>query len=315
MEWGGSLLNMAEVIVACLDAVEPGFVLEIGAYRGELTERLLDWTAESGAEVACVEPAPPPALLERAEKYPKLELIRESSHDALRGISAPQAVVLDGDHNYFTLSEELRLIDQLTGSEDLPLMMFHDVGWPLGRRDSYYVPERVPEEHRQPIAAGVDLIPEQLDGESEGLRIVEPVATEEGGPRNGVLTAIEDFIEGRENIRLATTPIFFGFGVLYREDAPWAGAVTEILKPYVGNPILERLETNRVTHLLKRQAYLRELRVLQSRLDEQQHVLRRLRTSSAFALGEKVSRLRNRGRAESWGQQIEHALGENDSAP
>lgn len=313
MEWGGSLLNMAEVIVACLDAVEPQHVLEIGAYRGELTERLLQWAARRGARISSVEPAPPPDLLRRAEQYPELELIAAPSHEALRQVLAPQAVVLDGDHNYYTLSEELRLIDERKTDQGLPLMMFHDVGWPLGRRDSYYVPDRVPEEHRQQIAAGVDLIPEHLAGESEGLRIVEPVAIEEGGPRNGVRTAIEDFIAQREGLCLAITPIFFGFGVVYREDAPWAGDVAGILKPYVNSSVLERLEANRITHLLKRQAYLRHMRELQLRLQEQEHVLRMLRSSSAFALGEKVSRLRNRGPATSWDQQIEQALGEGNS--
>ena len=34
----------------------------------------------------------------------------------------------------------------------LPVLILHDVCWPYGRRDLYYVPERIPEEFRQPYA-------------------------------------------------------------------------------------------------------------------------------------------------------------------
>ena len=41
---------------------------------------------------------------ERAE----VELIRETSLEALPRIEMPDVVVIDGDHNYHTVSEELR---------------------------------------------------------------------------------------------------------------------------------------------------------------------------------------------------------------
>ena len=31
----------------------------------------------------------------------------------------------------------------------------------------------------------------------------------------------------REGLRLAIVPAFFGFGLIWHEDAPWAGAVAE----------------------------------------------------------------------------------------
>ena len=78
--------------------------------------------------------------------------MRETSHDALARDRAPDAIIIDGDHNYWTLSEELRLIDERAPGGELPLLLFHDVGWPHARRDTYYAPERIPEEHRQPLA-------------------------------------------------------------------------------------------------------------------------------------------------------------------
>ena len=47
-------------------------------------------------------------------------------------------------------------------------------------------------------------------------------ALEEGGPRNGVMTAIEDFMSEQDGLRLAVIPIFFGCGLLWPESAPWS---------------------------------------------------------------------------------------------
>ena len=35
--------------------------------------------------------------------------------------------MIDGDHNYFTVREELRLIGERAPGAELPLLLFHDV--------------------------------------------------------------------------------------------------------------------------------------------------------------------------------------------
>jgi len=74
-------------------------------------------------------------------------------------------------------------------------------------------------------------------------------AEREGGPRNGVLTALEDFLDRRGDLHCATLPPFFGFAAVWHRDAPWAQAVAEFLEPWDRHPVLERLEANRVYHL------------------------------------------------------------------
>ncbi len=93
----------------------------------------------------------------------------EPSHDVLRKIELTDAIVVDGDHNYYTLSEELRIVTERAQGAETPLMIFHDVGWPHARRDTYYVPERIPEEHRQPLAHDVHLAPWEPGIAEEGL--------------------------------------------------------------------------------------------------------------------------------------------------
>ena len=132
--WGASLVNLAELLVACLEAAGARSVIEVGAYAGDLTELLADWAAGSGATVSAVDPSPQPELVELAERRPEIELVRETSLDALRHVPIPDAAVIDGDHNWFTVSEELRLIAERAGAA-LPLLLFHDVCWPHARRD------------------------------------------------------------------------------------------------------------------------------------------------------------------------------------
>ena len=153
-----------------------------------------------------------------ADRRPELELIVETSHAALPELELPDAVIIDGDHNYFTVHEELRLIDEKAGDGLIPLVLLHDIGWPLARRDSYHDPDRLPADHRQPYADQGFLVPGEAGLAERGL-YYERIAIAEGGPRNGVLTAVEDFVAEREHLRLAIVPPFFGLGVLWDERA------------------------------------------------------------------------------------------------
>jgi hypothetical protein len=302
---GYSLANVVEILVGCLDAAEAKSVLEIGAYRGELTEELLDWAASSDARVTAVEPDPRSPLPELADSRPELELLRETSHEVLRRPQRHDAVVIDGDHNYYTLSEELRLIWEKEGKP--PLVLFHDLCWPHARRDTYYAPERIPEEYRQPLARNAGLAPGVPGVIENGLPFTW-AAQREGGERNGTLTAIEDFMAERVGMRLAVIPAFFGLGVLWHEDAAWSPAVARVVEPWDRNPVLARLEANRVTHLVSNFSRARELERERERRNRQEELLHAMLGSSAFALAERLARLRARGRPTFSREKIRRAL-------
>ena len=110
--WATSLANNAEVIVPCLDAIGARSVAEVGAYAGDLTELLVDWAALSGARVVAVDPSPQEALVALAAQREQLELVRRTSLEALPEMELTDAIVIDGDHNYWTVGEELRLIGE-----------------------------------------------------------------------------------------------------------------------------------------------------------------------------------------------------------
>ena len=58
-------------------------MIEVGAERGRLTQELLRWAAPSGARVTAIEPEPISDLLELVDEYPDLEIVEETSLEAL----------------------------------------------------------------------------------------------------------------------------------------------------------------------------------------------------------------------------------------
>jgi hypothetical protein len=288
------MAQLAELMLPCLDAAGARSVVEVGAYAGDLTRVLIDWAAGSGARVTAIDPVPQDGLVELARTHPELELIRQTSFAALPRIPLPDALVIDGDHNYHTVSEELRLIGERAPGAELPLLLFHDVCWPHGRRDDYFDAAQIPADRRRPVVGpDAGIVPGDPGSRPGGVPYPRSAARE-GGPRNGVLTAIEDFVAARDDVRLAVVPAFFGFGVAWHTGGEAAAELERILAPWDRNPLLERLEANRVRQLATAYEQLEERRRLQARVERQEAVLRRLLESSAFGVAERLSKLRVR---------------------
>ena len=179
---------------------------------------------------------------------PDLNVIEDTGVGALAGLdSLPDSIIIDGDHNYFTLTQEIDAIAAVAGDSPLPLLMFHDAGWPHARRDTYYAPERVPEEFRQPLAEDVGLIPGDPGVHPDRGLPYKWAAAKEGGPGNGVLTSLEDFVAKHPDARLAVVPAFFGFAVIYDQRSPWAepGAIDPRTMGPQPHPLPARIEPGR----------------------------------------------------------------------
>ena len=116
------------------------------------------------------------------------------------------------------------------------------------------------------------------------------VAVPQQPPRDAARRRVENY----EGLRLAIVPAFFGLGVVWHRDAPWAEAVAEVLEPWDRNPLMERLEGNRVFHLAESHFQLVQAANALHRRRRQEAVLKRLLASSAFSFAERLSRLRAR---------------------
>src|SRR5262249_31920839 len=208
------------VIARVLDAIGAKRVVEIGALRGETTALMLDHMGPE-SELHVIDPAPEFDPAEHEKQFPGRYIFhRDISHDVLPELPTMDAALIDGDHNWYTVYNELRMLSTTAheAEEPLPVLIMHDVCWPYGRRDLYYAPERIPEEFRQPYAQrGMRMDRKQLLPRG-GLNPTMFNAVNEGGPRNGVMTALEDFMSEHDRpLRRVVLPIYFGLAIVAEE--------------------------------------------------------------------------------------------------
>jgi hypothetical protein len=253
-----SMSEFSEIIVDALAIAGAREIVEIGAEYGGMSAVLADYAAAEGGRLTSIDPAPKRAFLDWAATA-NVRHIAKLSLAALDDLSGVDAWLVDGDHNWFTVYHELKAIQAATRRDGKPLLVFlHDVCWPAARRDMYYAPDQIPAEFRHPYDyEGGALIDQAGLFRNRGFRGMGSFAfaSHEGGPRNGVLTAVEDFLEearadGRA-IAYAEVPAVFGLGIIFDTDADWSEQLTGLLLPYHDNALLRSLEQNRLKNYLK----------------------------------------------------------------
>ena len=180
-----------------LDIQHPKTLLEIGVLRGDNTLKLLEWCSLNEAHLTSLDPVAWDGDLPEEIKRPmdgykykrgqvefeswkvvpdSLEEVfrrglnqywtclkmRSLDYLALAESRGFDTYFIDGDHNYFTVTRELQFIHERGRTGDV--ILFNDVvgGW--ARHDQYYDPEFIPDEERD-------------------------------GSKQGVLTAIESFLD------------------------------------------------------------------------------------------------------------------------
>lgn len=253
-----SMKEFHDIIVPAIEAAGAREIVEIGAEFGGMSQVLADIADAQGGRLTSIDPAPKAEFLDWAATRPEVRHVAALSLDAIEDQSDVDAWVVDGDHNWYTVYNELKQIRGCCHRDGKPMLVFlHDVAWPCARRDLYYAPDQIPAEFRQPydwdggmFPGFPGLVPER------GFRGCGQFAAalQEGGPRNGVMTGIEDFLadalaEGEE-YAFAEVPAVFGLGVLFAMDAPWSQAVAQCVLPYHDNALIRRLEENRLANYL-----------------------------------------------------------------
>ena len=213
-------------MLPCLDAVGARSVVEVGAFAGDLTRLLVDWAAESGARVAAIDPSPQDQLVQldrdsaRAGADPRDEPGRAAAHRAPRR----------GDHR-----RRPQLLHGQRGAAP-------DRRAGGGRRAAAAaVPRRVlaARTARRLLRAGAD--PRGVPpAASAGQRPAASSRASRDCVAGGVPYPTLGGARGRPAQRRAHRgrglrrrprgaaprpwcPAFFGFGVVWHRDAPWAG--------------------------------------------------------------------------------------------
>lgn len=254
-----SMSEFADIILPALHIAGAREIVEIGAEFGGMSQLLADHAAESGGRLTSIDPCPKAEFLDWVGGTPAVNHVAEMSLPAIPHVAQADAWVIDGDHNWYTVFHELTAVREVCRRDGTPMLAFlHDIAWPWARRDLYYAPETIPEAYRHPhcFDSGVTLDdPGVRRGRGFRGHGQFAVALHEGGPRNGVLTGIEDFLEaelaeGRE-LGFAEIPGVFGLGVIFALDAEWSAALADHLLPLHQNRLLATLERNRLANYLK----------------------------------------------------------------
>lgn len=268
-----------KIIRPLVESIDGRTVLEIGAETGLSTRALLNYVRGVEGELHCIDPVPAfDAEKLLAASDGRLHFHEDLSLNVLRDLPPVDVALVDGDHNWYTVYNELKLIEEthLGHEVALPLIFVHDVGWPYGRRDLYYDPENIPEEFvrpyaRRPIGRNAT---ELLEEGAVGMNGRLCNAIDEGGPRNGVLTGIEDFVkESSVDYRYLQLPLYFGLGILVAterlESSPdLQREINNLERLLEAGELIEVVEEQRLTLLIVVQRLQGELTASEARVEE-----------------------------------------------
>lgn len=205
------------LIEPILEALKPAVIVEIGSDKGQNTRKLLTYCHENDSVLHVIDPSPDYPVKKWKKLYGKrAHFHQETSLEGIKKIGQCDMLLIDGDHNWYTVYHELSLIvERSSAPEKIPVILLHDIGWPYGRRDMYYDPATIPEEYlKRHAKMGLRLNRNALSEEG-GLNRHLHNATEEKGLQNGVLSGVEDFLH-KCPIEFSWFPIagLHGLGIL-----------------------------------------------------------------------------------------------------
>jgi hypothetical protein len=241
-----SMANFLPILLPTLRAREPRTICEIGAYRGISTRALIALARELGATLHVVDPSA--QFLTRVGEDPGIVHHQMLSEQYLSTPREVDILLIDGDHNYSVVSRELALLQEHRNAGEAPLLLMHDVGWPCGFRDMYYDTSRV--DAVRPLSEKSELT--LLDGPDFDISLPSeiPFAAQEGGERNGVLRALEDFVSANPRWSTVLIPSIFGAAVVFDRESCRPAVLQELDKLKASletfRPFLATLELNRL---------------------------------------------------------------------
>jgi len=260
-----------------LDALEPRSILEIGADKGTTTRALLDRAAAHGAVLHVIDPKPGFDPEELRRRHPdSLAFHTALSLEVLPTLDRVDLALIDGDHNWYTVLNELRLLERraLEQGGPAPVVALHDVDWPYGRRDLYYDPETIPAEGRQPYERRA-IHPDSDELVDDGINAHLANATRPAPAHSGVRGAVEDFLaESQQEWKQFDVPGQHGLAVLATADLlERRDAVRKVLRRTSRADFLrgrvEAVERDRIETEIRRVKATEAARRTQAKLAEQ----------------------------------------------
>lgn len=248
-----SMSNWAPIYLPLLEKISPKRIVEIGVELGGNTAVLEKFCIQYRVELHLVDTD----LKAKTEgfEHDMLFYHQKKSIDFFADFRGAQVYFIDADHNYQSVFAELELIGRAHKKEDPLLVILHDTGWPCGFRDCFYDPSTA-ESPKDTISVVKGPVPWRSDLVEGGFgAALFGWKNREGGAKNGVRHAIEDFVGQRSGwSRMYFTP-FYGICFLWLESSLSEDLQHDIRDWLVSleraEPIFATLEWNRLLLYLK----------------------------------------------------------------
>lgn len=223
-----------KVIQPIVEKTSAKHIVEIGSSRGVNTKQILKFGVKQKVKLSSIDPNPLFDTNDLKLHYKDFfDFYEAISLSALPKIKDYNVVLIDGDHNWYTVYNELKIIEKYNDNKSFPIIFLHDVAWPYARRDLYYNPENIPEKYRHPYKkAGMKEGQSKLLKEG-GLNPRFNNVIFEGGKQNGVLTAVEDFLrETKNSLSFKMTKKHCGLGIIYSKNKDLDVLIDSLLLKY-----------------------------------------------------------------------------------
>lgn len=136
-------------------------------------------------------------------------VIKGNELNILKNFKDFDAIFINGDSNWYTVYNELNIIKK--NNVEFPLVLICNNLFPNMRRDSYIDPKIIPSEFLNEYNDELDI---------DGINIKDGLyhAVDDNSPKNGVFTAIEDFLSENYNVDMLDLKLTCGVTILYSNN-------------------------------------------------------------------------------------------------
>ncbi len=193
-----------------------------GASDKEILDYIYSYCNESNASFTIID----------TENNGRNNCINDYALNALPKLNNFDAIFINDDPNWYTVYNELKIT--YNHNKKFPLVFICNNIFPYERKDYYIDPNIIPIDFRNNVSNEI----EYDKNFQKGLY----KSSEENTPKNGVLTAIEDFLVEHESIQFADFKLLNGISVLYSTEFISSEKLLELYK--IINEFSLELENN-----------------------------------------------------------------------
>lgn len=197
-------------------------IVAIGLSNEDIIDEILSFCIEQNPTLYAIDPRID--IKDLIEKYEDLEdetktvdkikYCKDDSLNVLDQLKEYEAIFINGDPNWYTVYNELNLIKK--NNPNFPLVFVCNNKYPHKRRDSYINPEKIPEEFKNECCNDLPILYEK-DAETKQTMVKDGFchAIQKDTPKNGVLTAIEDFLKENPTLKFLEINPLEGISLIY----------------------------------------------------------------------------------------------------